>query len=380
MARQWRCAVVGTGVVGEWHVRTIPTLPNAKLVAVCDVEPAKSTAALEKNKLTGVPQYADLAEMLRKEQIDVVHVCTPSGAHMDPCVMAMEAGKYVICEKPLEIHTDRIDRMIEVAGKNNVRIAGIFQNRWNEANRALKAAADEGRFGRIAWAGSFTPWYRPDKYYEDVKWRGTWALDGGGAIMNQSVHSIDLLQWIAGPVKTVSAYAASRIHPTIEAEDTGSCSLQFSSGAFGTILGSTAMFPGQPPKIEIGGENGMAISQNGLAMFKFRDERPGDQALRERLAPPPTETVQGKIKGHGGDELYNTLFGKSGVTSKSTGGGASNTDVALDLHGRNMHAILTAWDEGREAETGGAEARKAVAIVMAIYESARRGGAAVDVR
>ena len=377
MARQWRCAVVGTGVVGEWHVKTIPVVPDAKLVAVCDADPAKTAAALDKNKLAGIPQYTDLHEMLRKEQIDIVHVCTPSGLHFDPCVIAMEAGKNVICEKPLEIQLDRIDQMVEIAQKHGVRIAGIFQNRWNEANRALKAAADEGRFGRIAWAGSFTPWYRPDKYYDDGGWRGTWKLDGGGAIMNQSVHSIDLLQWIVGPVKSVSAYGASRIHAKIEVEDTMTCSLQFENGAFGTIVGTTAMFPGQPARIEVGGENGTGVSENGLKIFKFRDERDGDAELRTRLSPPPTDGVASKIRPVLGDEQYNQLFPKTG---KGSGGGTSNTDVALDLHGRNMQAILTAWDAGREAETSGSEARKAVAIILAMYESARKNGAAVEVK
>ena len=221
----------------------------------------------------GVPIYSDLGEMLRTQKdIDVVHVCTPSGDHMGPAVAAMEAGKYVITEKPMEIQLDRIDQMGQTAAKNGVKIAGIFQNRWNDANRAIKQAADEGRFGRIAWAGSFTPWYRPDKYYEDVDWRGTWKLDGGGAIMNQSVHAIDLLQWIAGPVQSVSAYASSRIHPKIEVEDTLSCSLQFHNGAFGTIVGTTAMYPGSHVRIEIGGENGTAVSEDGLKTFKFREE------------------------------------------------------------------------------------------------------------
>ncbi len=377
MARQWRCAVVGTGVVGEWHVKTIPALPNAQLVAVCDADPTKTAAALEKNKLTTIRQYTDLHEMLNKEQIDIVHVCTPSGAHFDPCVTAMEAGKNVICEKPLEIQLDRIDRLVEVAHQHGVRIAGIFQNRWNEANRALKAAADEGRYGRIAWAGSFTPWYRPDKYYDDGGWRGTWKLDGGGAIMNQSVHSIDLLQWIVGPVKTVSAYGSSRIHAKIEVEDTMTCSLQFENGAFGTIVGTTAMFPGQPARIEIGGENGTGVSENGLKIFKFRDERESDADLRTRLSPPPSDGVTAKIKPELGEEKYNRLFPKTG---KGSGGGTSNTDVALDLHGRNMQAILAAWDEGRDAETAGSEARKAVAIILAMYESARKNGAAVDVK
>jgi len=354
MPKQWRAAVVGTGVVGGWHVGTIPLIPNCKLVAVCDAEPAKTRTALEKAKLTGIPEYTDLAEMLRRHpDIDVVHVCTPSGDHLGPATLAMNSGKHVICEKPLEIRLDRIDQMIATARKNDVRLAGIFQNRWNHANRALRDASAEGRFGRLAWAGCFTPWYRPDQYYREGGWRGTWKYDGGGAVMNQSVHAIDLLQWIAGPVKSVSAYASSRIHPDIEVEDTLSASLQFENGAFGTIMGTTAMYPGSPVRIEVGGENGTAVSENGLKTFKFRDERPADKELLASLAP------------------------KTGGT---TGGGASNTDVSRELHLRNIQHILQCWEEGRDAETTGAEARKAVAIVLAMYESARNGGNAVAVK
>jgi predicted dehydrogenase len=353
MAKTWRCAVVGTGVVGEWHVRLIPQLPNAQLVALCDLKPEKAKAALEKNKLAEVPIYSDLSEMLKKEQIDVVHVCTPSGEHMTAAMTAMEAGKNVISEKPLEIHLDRIDRMIETAKKCNVRLAGIFQNRWNPANRALKQAAVEGRYGRIAWAGCFTPWYRNDQYYIDGGWRGTWKLDGGGAIMNQSVHAVDLLQWIVGPVKQVSAYAASRIHSTIEVEDTLSCSLQFENGAFGTIMGTTAMFPGGPVRIEVGGENGTACTEWNLKTYKFRDERPEDATIFERV---------------------------NGNTKASTGGGASATDVPADLHAQNVHHILDAWEQGKDADTCGTEARKAVSIILAMYESAKKNGAPVMVK
>jgi len=353
MARHWKAAVVGTGVVGEWHVRTIPKLPNASLVAVCDAQPDKAAKALEKNALTGIPIYTDVHELLRKHpDLAVVHVCTPSGDHFTPVTTCLDAGKNVICEKPLEIQLDRIDRMIETSRRTGSRLAGIFQNRWNDANRAIKQAADEGRFGRLAWAGSFTPWYRPDKYYEDGGWRGTWRLDGGGAIMNQSVHAIDLLQWICGPVKTVSAYASSRIHAKIEVEDTGAAALQFENGAFGTIMGTTAMFPGMPPRIEVGGENGTAVSEAGLKMFKFREERLADAELLERLAT---------------------------TKSRSTAGGSSNTDVGLDLHARNITHILQSWDEGRDAETNGTEARKAVAIIQAMYESSRKGGASIPV-
>jgi UDP-N-acetyl-2-amino-2-deoxyglucuronate dehydrogenase len=353
MGRQLKAAVVGTGVVGGWHVGMIPRIPDYSLVAVCDRDPEKARASLEKNKVQPVPVYADLDDMLRKEAIDIVHVCTPSGDHFTPVTTCLEAGKHVICEKPMEIELDRIDRMTEISRKTGCRLAGIFQNRWNDANRAIKAAAEEGRFGTIAWAGCFTPWYRPDKYYEEGGWRGTRKWDGGGAIMNQSVHAIDLLQWIVGPVKTVSAYASSRIHPKIEVEDTLSAAIEFENGGFGTIMGTTAMFPGLPARIEIGGENGTAVSENGLKFFQFREERPSDAEALAKFAV----TVRNK-----------------------SGGGASNTDIGLDLHARNIMHILQCWEEGRDAETAGAEARKAVAIVLAMYESARQGGAAVRVR
>ena len=215
MAKQWRCAVVGTGVVGSTHVKVLPLIPAATLVAVCDIKPEAAQAALTKAELKNVPIYTDIAQMLAKEQLDVIHLATPSGAHLEPALAAIEAGKHVICEKPLEIQLDRADRIIAAAKKRNTRLACVFQNRWKGENRAIHDAVQEGRFGKIAWAGCFTPWYRPDKYYADGGWRGTWKLDGGGAIMNQSIHAIDLLQWIAGNIRRVSAYASSRIHAGI---------------------------------------------------------------------------------------------------------------------------------------------------------------------
>ncbi len=352
MAKQWRCAVVGTGVVGEWHVRVIPKVPNCELVAVCDIDRSKAVKALEKNKMEA-PIYTDALEMYRKEQIDAVHVCTPSGDHKGPVITAMEHGKNVVCEKPMEIHLDRIDQMIEGAKKNKVKLAGIFQNRWNEANAALRDAVKENRFGRIGWAGAITPWYRTDQYYADGGWRGTWKLDGGGAVMNQGVHQVDLIQWIVGPVKTVSAMASSRIHAAIEVEDTLTCALQFENGAYGTYVSTTAMWPGGAVRIEIGGEFGSAISENGLKRYEFKDARPSDKELMARLDP---------------------------AAAKNTGGGANPADLELDLHGKNLLSIYSSWEKGEEAQTWGPEARKAVAIIQAMYESARKKGQPVDVK
>jgi predicted dehydrogenase len=377
MSHHWRCAVVGTGLAGDWHVKTIPLLGNCTLAAVCEPNKTKAASSLEKARLLNVPIHTDVSEMLRTEKIDIVHIATPSGNHMPLAMQAMQAGKHVIVEKPMEIQVDRIDQMGEFAKKQGVRLAGIFQNRWNPANRAIKDAADAGRFGRFTWAGSFTPWYRTDQYYRDGGWRGTWKLDGGGAIMNQSVHAIDLLQWIVGPVKSVSAYASSRIHAEIEVEDTLSCALEFHNGGYGSIMGTTAMYPGQPARLEVGGEFGTAISENGLKFFKFKDDRPEDQDLRERFCPPPPEIWKARLAATGGDELLDKLGIKKAT---STGGGASAADVATDLHLKNIRAILDAWEAGKEADTNPAEARKAVAIISAMYESAKRGGAAVEVR
>jgi UDP-N-acetyl-2-amino-2-deoxyglucuronate dehydrogenase len=349
VARQWRCAVVGTGMVGSTHVKVLPSIAAAKMVAVCDHKPENAQNALKKAEVSGVPIYSDLGEMLRREKIDVIHLATPSGAHMEPALVAIEAGVNVICEKPLEISLERADRIIAAAKAKNVRVAGIFQNRWKPENRALRQAAEEGRFGKVAWAGAFTPWYRTDQYYADGGWRGTWKWDGGGAIMNQSIHAIDLLQWIAGPVRRVSAYAASRIHSAIEVEDTATCALQFSSGAFGTIVGTTALFPGQPARIEIGGSDGTGIAEIGLKMFKFREERPSDKELLAQL-------------------------GSGGANPA-----ANPAAMGMENHRRNIESILSAWEEGRDAETHALEARKSLAIVLALYESARRDGAGVDV-
>jgi UDP-N-acetyl-2-amino-2-deoxyglucuronate dehydrogenase len=351
MPRHWRCAVIGTGMVGEWHVRAIPTIPGCQLVAICDTSEPNGRRALDKNSIT-VPIYTDAAEMYKKENLDAVHVCTPSGNHQAPAEEAMQRGKYVVVEKPMEIYPDRIDAMAETAKKNGVRLAGIFQNRWHPANQAIKKAMEEGRFGKLAWAGSFTPWYRPDKYYEDGGWRGTWKLDGGGAVMNQGVHQVDLIQWIMGPVKTVCAFASSRIHAKIEVEDTMTCALQFASGAYGTFMSTTAMHPGGSTRLEIGGEDGTAVNEGGLKRFAFRQERPEDKELLEKLNP---------------------------AGAKSTGGGASAADVPLNLHTLNITAIYDAWGRGQDAETCAPEARKAVAIIQAMYESARKKGSPIDV-
>jgi UDP-N-acetyl-2-amino-2-deoxyglucuronate dehydrogenase len=352
MPNPWRIAIIGTGVVGELHLRSLQKLPDCRTVAVCDIDGPKAKKIITQTSTT-VRIYTDLAEMLRKEKLDSVHVCTPSGDHMGPAITAMERGVNVLVEKPMEILPERVDEMIDAAKKHGVRLAGIFQNRWNDANIALRDAVQQNRFGRLAWAGIFTPWYRSDEYYATAGWRGTWKLDGGGAVMNQGVHQVDLAQWIVGPIKTVSAFASKRIHPQIEVEDTLTCAMQFESGAYGSYVATTAMWPGGAVRIEIGGEFGSAISENGLKRFEFKNALASDTELLDRLDP---------------------------ARAKDSGGGKAATDIGLDLHGKNMQHVYDAWSKGQDAETYGPEARKAVAIIQAIYESARKNGTPMDVK
>lgn len=352
MPNPWKIAIIGTGVVGELHLKSVQKLPNIRVVAVCDIDGPKAKKIIAQTT-TAVPIYTDLAEMLKKEKLDSVHVCTPSGDHKGPAIAAMQHGVNVLVEKPMEILPDRVDEMIDAAKKHGVRLAGIFQNRWNDANIVLRDAVRQNRFGRLAWAGIFTPWYRSDEYYATAGWRGTWNLDGGGAVMNQGVHQVDLAQWIVGPIKTVSAFAGKRIHPQIEVEDTLTCALQFENGAYGTYVATTAMWPGGAVRIELGGELGSAISENGLKRFEFKNPLPADEKLLDAHDPS---------------------------RAQNSGGGKAATDIGFDLHGKNMHHVYDAWSRGQDAETAGPEARKAVAIIQAMYESARKNGTPVDVK
>ena len=359
MSKVWNSAIIGYGVVGAWHGTVLRQMESANLVAVCDTDADAVRERMRKQHDDDVPVYASLDEMFEKHpEIEVCHVATPSGNHLEPAIEAMRKGKHVVCEKPLEINTERCDRIIAAAKEHGVRLAGIFQNRWREENRAIKKAIEEGRFGPISYAGAFTPWWRTDDYYRSGGWRGTWALDGGGAIMNQSVHYVDMVQWMAGPIKRLSAVAGRRAHHEIEVEDTLCANCEFESGAFGVIMGSTAMFPGFAQRMEIGGPDGSVITGESR-LARFRDPDAQDSA-------------------YGGGGFVDAADEFFPVKDATSGGGSSPTDVPNFLHQRNIEHIYSSWEKGEDAETSGVEARKAVAIINALYESAANNGKVVE--
>lgn len=354
-----RAAIIGIGAIARLHARALADIPGVSLVAAsCRTEEKGRAFAAE----FGCSWHADAARMIRAEKPDFVTVATPSGAHLDVALAAIRKGVPVICEKPLEITLRRIDRMIAAAAKAGVPLGAIFPQRFNPVIQAVHAAAAAGRFGPLAVAASYVPWWRDDAYYGPGRWQGTKALDGGGALMNQSIHGVDALQWIAAatmpglppaenPVESVVALTAVRAHDTerLEVEDSCVAVLRLKNGGLGQLLAATSLFPGSLRRLLVGGRDGTAeILEEQLVGWRFRAEGPDDDATRARF----------------------------GGQSNTSGGAADPMAINYACHTRNFEEFLAAVREGRTPPLDGLEGRKAVAIVEACYKSARTGRSA----
>lgn len=335
--------IVGTGMIARHHAKAIEGVNGAHVVAIASRSGQRAEQVADE---IGCRGYGELSAMLADPEVQIVSICTPSGAHLEPAVAAARAGKHIIIEKPLEISLERCDQIIDAANKYGVQIGGVFQSRFFEASRLVKSAADAGRFGDMVLVDAYVKWFRPQKYYDDGGWKGTAAFDGGGALMNQSIHAIDLLLWFGGPVRSVQAYKGVRGHKRIEVEDTAVAALEFQSGAMGVLEGSTAVFPGFLKRIEISGTEGSAVlEEEDLKTWAFSTEDREDEEIRERYS---AETA--------------------------TGGGASDPGaIGTEGHRKQFADFVGALDTGRSLELDGLEARKAVALVLAIYQSAETG-------
>jgi UDP-N-acetyl-2-amino-2-deoxyglucuronate dehydrogenase len=334
----WNFGIIGAGLIADFHAKAIQNLKNARLNGICGTNNGKVRNLAEKY---GCRPFSDPDEMLRSDDIDIVTIATPSGAHMEPAIRAAEFGKHVICEKPLEISLDRIDKMIKAHSDAGTRLGGIFNYRYNDTLPFLKKAIDNGRFGTITYASVQVPWWRNESYYEN-SWHGTLMLDGGGALMNQAIHMIDILQYLMGPVGSIQAYVATLAHK-IEVEDTAVAILQFRNKALGVIYGTTASFPGQFRRLEISGTKGTVIQvENSFKVLQFADQTEND------------------------NEIFNTF-------SRIDGGGGVSDPAAIPFepHARNIAAFISSVEKGTPFEVDGAEARKAVEIILGIYTSAR---------
>src|SRR3989304_3401019 len=242
--------IIGCGMISSFHARAINDVRGAKLIGGLDSVPG---AAEKLAANFGCKAYTRLKDMLSDPEIDVVTIATPSGAHMEPAVAAARAGKHVIVEKTPEITLRRCDKIIRECQKAGVVLSTIFPSRFHDASRQLKRAIDQGRFGQLTLGDAVVKWYRTQAYYDSGAWRGTWQLDGGGALMNQSIHSVDLLAWLMGPVVEVTAQMALIAHERIDVEDVAVATVYFLNGALGIIEASTAVYPGYLKRIEING-------------------------------------------------------------------------------------------------------------------------------
>jgi len=335
-------AIIGCGMIAKFHAKAIAELNGSKLVACHSrsVDKANEFAAE-----FGGTVYDDLRTMLANPAVDIVTICTPSGAHLEPGLEAAKAGKHVLVEKPLEVTIARCDKLIAACSKAGVQLGTIFPSRFHKSAQLMKSAAEQGRFGTVSLAAAYVKWFRTQAYYDSGKWRGTWELDGGGALMNQAIHSVDLLLWLMGPVKSVSAMTALRAHERIEVEDAANAILEFESGALGTIEATTAAYPGALKRIEIAGSLGSAIlEEEAIKQWSFSKTIKSDAKILEQM------------------------------TTNVTGGGAADpTAIGHKAHRDLFANFLQGIKKGLPCSIDGLEGRKSVELITAIYQSASRG-------
>jgi len=333
--------IIGCGVIAPTHVQAIKACAEAELVAVCDIDEPKGRKFAADNG--GVAFYQDSRDLVKDPAVDIVCICTPSGLHADGAILAARAGKHVFCEKPLDIRRDRMSRMIDAVEKAGVTMGCVFQSRTMPDNLRIRRALQQGILGKLTLADAFLKDYRSRAYYASAGWRGTWALDGGGALMNQGVHGIDLLTWLVGDrVERVFARAEHKVRD-IEVEDTCVASLQFCNGAFGTIIGTTSCNPGEVRRIELHGDVGSIICT-------------GNKITRWALA---TE-FDARAK--------DVDLSQQPIDEGTTG---DNKAVGTQGHAFLVADLVQAIKDRREPYIPGRSARQAVDLILAIYQSAR---------
>ena len=338
-----RFGIIGTGNIAGFHAAAIKEAKNAELTAVCDSVPERVQAFAEKH---GAAAETDLSLFLARKDIDVVTIATPSGAHADVAVPAARAGKHILCEKPIEVTVERARSIIDACEASQVKLACVFQARLNRNVQLIRQALDAGRFGRLILANAQVKWFRSQEYYDSGQWRGTWALDGGGALMNQSIHIIDLLVYLAGPPESVFARTGTLTHSGIEVEDTAAAVIQFANGAMGTIEASTSCAPGFPRRLEISGEKGSVVMEDDrLTRWSFADPLPEDEQILK--------------EGTKGDNLK--------------GGFADPKAISHEGHRRLIEDLCEAIQNGREPAIPGREGLGAVELICGIYDSAQTG-------
>ena len=347
-----RFGILGCGVIGPHHARAIAGLEEAELVAVADVVPELA------DKLAGeygCSSHYRLAEMLSEAELDAVCICTPSGMHAGDAIAVLEAGKHVVIEKPVDVALEAVDRLLGVQRETGGKVAVVSQHRFDAATLAVHRAIAREQFGRLTTGSAEVRWWRSQAYYDSGGWRGTWVLDGGGVLINQAIHSIDLLQWLMGRVVEVNAYTDLLAHERIEVEDTAVAILKFENSALGTIVATTAAYPGLTARLAVHGDKGSAVIDDDELVY-FHTVGVGQEA---------------EAYG-GGENQAKRVMEQYGGGSGGPGAGADPGSLSM-AHRDQIADFVRAVREDREPSINVEEGRKPLAIIAGIYESARTG-------
>lgn len=333
-----RFGVIGMGAIGELHAAVISELADAALVAISSRNEEKVGKLAAKFNADGHTDYCDL---IKRDDVDVVCICTASGTHADIGLDCLKAGKHILVEKPIDISLAKVDRMIEEADARGLKIGCIFQLRFFADSHKTKKAIEDGRLGRIVLGDAYMKFHRDQGYYDNASWKGTLALDGGGALMNQGIHGIDLLQWLMGDVESVCAAADTLAHENIAVEDTAVAVLRFRSGAMGVIEGATSVYPDIPQRLEIHGTKGTIVLE-GTEFTSIRRWQTTDGSV---------DIVREAAQHIAGPEAVAELGGKG--------------------HRIQIQDMIGAIREDRKPLVDGLDGRQSLEIVLAIYKSAR---------
>jgi predicted dehydrogenase len=354
MNKKLKTALVGCGKVTDQHAAALINLKESDFAAVCGRNPEKTAQYADRY---GVKAYTDVSEMVHREKINVVNILTPHPNHREPAIAAMEAGAHVLIEKPLASSLEDCDAILEVSRRTAKQVGVISQRRWYKPVRRIKEAIEAGKIGRPVFGTVNMLSWRDKAYYESDHWRGKWIEEGGGVMVNQAPHQLDLLQWFMGEIDELYGLWSNLNHPYIEVEDTANAILKFKKGAVANIIVSNSQKPGIYGKVHVHGENGasLGVQTDGGAMFV--------SGMSTILEPPVLDlwTVPGE------ENLFRTWVKEDADFFT----GLKNPMVYF--HERQIEDFLQAVQEGRKPLVTGEDGRVTVEIFTAIYRSTRDG-------
>lgn len=356
--RSVRYGIIGCGAIYKTHADALANVANAKLTAVYDILPDRACQAAESYPCASAKTLAELFD-----QVDAVIVCTPSGLHSELGIQAVQAGKHVLVEKPIDTTLEKAQALVDAAKRAGIRLSTISQHRFSNAVRRTREAAQNGELGQLLAGDATIKWYRTQAYYDSGDWRGTWELDGGGCLINQGVHMIDMIQWIMGGVKSVQAQVRTVAHD-IPVEDIAQALVEYRNGALGVIYGSTSFYPGLAERLEVHGKHGTVILEGDRVKMWKADPVAAAEGLYGggvMMQPTPSQ--------HTADQNEAGLIQSSAEDPTSKWG---------EQHRLQLEDFTQAILENREPFITGEASLEPLKIILAIYQSAREGGRRVE--